>query len=84
MTKTFREAVLHIKDGKASWCKSYEECQKRDMFVDTNTGQNEVDKKRRIDLADSFRQLKKITDEAKVWNIFRTARGISGAHGEGN
>ena len=57
--------------------------------------QNKVDKMNRADLADSLRQVKKVSDEAEIiletqkaprrrrsLEHFRTAHGILGAHGE--
>ena len=70
------------------------EPEKRGRFVDTEC-QNTVNKKSRVDLADSLRLLNKIGDEAElllehrrlqekeVWNIFEhQSHRVLGAHGE--
>ena len=62
----------YIKDRKASWYKSFKETQKREEYLlltqeEEFQCQQKVDKKKRIDLAVSLRQLKKICNEAALF-----------------
>ena len=92
MTKAFHEAGPHIKERRTAWQKRCKESPDREEDLLTQAAEFKVSEARRRDLADSFRVLKKISDELGTEEAPKgrslddswTAHGVLGARGKGN
>ena len=89
--ETFHEARLLIRERNRGARRAARKARNEEGFLNTNGRtkcQNKMDKMNRVDVADSLRLLKKISDEAELLleqtrlQDLRTARGILGAHAD--